>query len=322
VNVLCFGAYGNGNFGDRYQVAALQSLLPHEWLLHSTTRHKGDYPTPQQVEDCSAETCNRFDLLLIGGGGLFSLFSCLHAPLCSHQWAKQLRVPVAIVGVGAIPQVAHKSLRLIRQAVYVSGRDQESIATLQAIRPDVSWCPDPILATKPGWWPHGGPGGRKGVCWILRGTPQNPVRRSFYGWLSDNWHPDDLVLALCPRSDRGVRKLFGDRCVCTTDMETIVSHIVSAAAVASNRLHGCIAAVQLAVPCVALADDDRPHKAVSLMRSLGGMVVDLREPGECVRQAVLGEGAAYDLEPIRQQWDLQMSVLRSRLEASCSASSR
>ena len=71
---------------------------------------------------------NSFDLLVIGGGGLLSH---PHDPLTDPSWQAMLQVPVVLIGVGAGEPVASKNEILIRKAVYVSGRDNQSIAALR-----------------------------------------------------------------------------------------------------------------------------------------------------------------------------------------------
>lgn len=148
--VLLFGAYGNGNLGDAIQALSLArsitSIRP-GWEVWACSALPGSYPFEHE-RVLSADsilnpaTVNLFDLLIIGGGGLFSH---PHDPLTDPKWQEMLQVPVALIGVGAAEPVANKSELLLQKACYVSGRDSHSINTLRRYRQDVDFVPDPVL---------------------------------------------------------------------------------------------------------------------------------------------------------------------------------
>src|SRR5262249_12716943 len=67
-------------------------------------------------------------------------------PLTNEEWQRSIDVPVALFGIGAGGPVASKCETLIRKAVYVSGRDDQSLTALRRFRDDVRFVPDPVLA--------------------------------------------------------------------------------------------------------------------------------------------------------------------------------
>jgi hypothetical protein len=71
---------------------------------------------------------NRFDLMIIGGGGLLLHH---HDPLTSEGWQKPIDIPVVLFGIGAGDEIAAKCNTLITKAVYVSGRNEPSLAALR-----------------------------------------------------------------------------------------------------------------------------------------------------------------------------------------------
>jgi polysaccharide pyruvyl transferase WcaK-like protein len=148
--VLLFGAYGNGNLGDAIQASSLSraiNFLRPEIEVWACSALPAPYPFPHQLTlqpdaILAPAIVNSFDLLVVGGGGLLSH---PHDPLTDPKWQTMLQVPVALMGVGAAEPVASKAEILIRKAVYVSGRDRHSIATLRKFAREPAFVPDPVL---------------------------------------------------------------------------------------------------------------------------------------------------------------------------------
>jgi hypothetical protein len=148
--VLLFGAYGNGNLGDAIQAASLAraiNLLRPEIEVWACSALPAPYPFAHQLTlqpdaILAPAIINSFDLLVIGGGGLLSH---PHDPLTNPEWQAMLQVPVALVGLGAAEPVASRAETLIRKAIYVSGRDSHSIATLRQFAREPAFVPDPVL---------------------------------------------------------------------------------------------------------------------------------------------------------------------------------
>lgn len=150
--LLCFGAYGNGNLGDRVQPRALRALLARDWPLaevYFTSAIRGRYD--MQASRClragtikDLDRVNRFDALIIGGGGLCEW---PHIPLQMSWWAAKLQIPTFVLACGtANRSLAEPSFMLFDHADLVTVRDQESLDVLQAlkIKASTSLMHDPV----------------------------------------------------------------------------------------------------------------------------------------------------------------------------------
>jgi hypothetical protein len=174
--VLLFGAFGNGNLGDAIQAMslarAIQCVRP-DLEVWSCSLLPAPYPFPYHRQllphwILNPLVVNSFDLLVIGGGGLFAH---PHEPLIHTDWQNMIQIPIALIGVGATEPVAGRSELLIRKAVYVSGRDRHSLSTLQRYAPAVQFIPDPVLSDPfyfkaTGRWRAASQSARR--LWILR----------------------------------------------------------------------------------------------------------------------------------------------------------
>jgi len=165
VNVMLFGAYGNGNIGDQCQAAALHRLVNGapktagkigitacSWENVNANFEGAQLPIARD-EILNASALQSTDLLLIGGGGLLST---PHFPLHNELWVDGLRAlgcKYALVGVGATstelyaPDRASGYRKLLEGALFVTGRDLESITALRAYRPDTEFMADPFFTT-------------------------------------------------------------------------------------------------------------------------------------------------------------------------------
>ena len=171
--IILFGAYGNGNVGDMAQAAALAALLRSMAPLGvapsfaaCSWERLAPYG-PEGIEVLRPDALMRpehvrprtgrgdgggADLVVIGGGGLFG---APHFPLHERRWAEWFvgrGVPFALLGVGgsaealATPGWREAYDLLLRHAVFVGVRDEETLAAARRVRPDASWFPDPVLA--------------------------------------------------------------------------------------------------------------------------------------------------------------------------------
>jgi Polysaccharide pyruvyl transferase len=151
--VLLFGAYGNGNMGDAYQAIALQRYLRNNWHLKesqifaTSLLSSADFPFPPgQILPREAildtQLVNRFDCLLIGGGGLIAH---PHAPLNDVEWIKKVHTPILLLALGATRATVQAHRPLLERAWVVSGRDQDSVSVLKGVRGDAILMRDPIL---------------------------------------------------------------------------------------------------------------------------------------------------------------------------------
>jgi hypothetical protein len=148
--ILLFGAYGNGNLGDSIQAKSLLHAIRtirKDVEVWACSAMPCQYPYPYQYvlhrrQIYNLSLLHRFDLLLIGGGGLLTH---PHDPLTDESWQRSIDVPVALFGIGAGGDVAAQCNTLIAKAFYVSGRDELSVTELRRFRGDIHFVPDPVL---------------------------------------------------------------------------------------------------------------------------------------------------------------------------------
>jgi polysaccharide pyruvyl transferase WcaK-like protein len=156
MKVLLIGAYGNGNLGDAYQAVAVQQQMmerysiPKENIYAASHNNVAGFPfaaertlTREQLMD--PDFVNTFGIVVIGGGGLLSH---PHPPFVDKdQWIQSIQTPIIIHAVGAGRKTLQDCRTLIRKAVEISGRDEESITVLKEYREDCTHEIDPILAS-------------------------------------------------------------------------------------------------------------------------------------------------------------------------------
>jgi hypothetical protein len=241
--VLLFGAYGNGNLGDAIQASSLSraiNFLRPEIEVWACSALPAPYPfehqlTLQSDAILAPAIVNSFDLLVIGGGGLLSH---PHDPLTDPEWQKMLRVPVALLGVGAAEPVASKAENLI----YISGRDNHSIATLRKFTREPAFVPDPVLCDASYLNQEGEHSGSRQSSdrklWVLKYVNTE----DFWALCDVLSQSDDTVCFVEPHIDfRLIEHLPNARPIYF--VEQLISMIDDADLVLSMRYHGCILAM-------------------------------------------------------------------------------
>jgi hypothetical protein len=156
MKVLLIGAYGNGNLGDAYQAVAVEQQIreryriPEENIFAASHSNVAAFPfnkdrilTREQLMD--PDFVNTFGMIMIGGGGILSH---PHPPFADKdQWIQSIQIPIIIHAVGAGRKTLNECRTLIRKAVAVSGRDEDSMTALKEFRDDCKLEKDPILMT-------------------------------------------------------------------------------------------------------------------------------------------------------------------------------
>ena len=267
--VLLFGAYGNGNLGDAIQASSLAraiNFLRPEIEVWACSALPAPYPFAHQLtlqpDDILVPAIvNSFDLLVIGGGGLLSH---PHDPLTDPKWQTMLQVPVALIGVGAAEPVAREAEILIRKAIYVSGRDNHSIATLRKFAREPAFVPDPVLCDASYLNQH-----EEDACsrqsserklWVLKYVNTE----DFWALCADLSNGDDTVCFVEPHIDiRLIEYLPNARPIYF--VEELISMIDHADLVFSMRYHGCILAMLRGKRVFGL----REHKCFELLARYG-----------------------------------------------------
>lgn len=287
--VLLFGAYGNGNLGDAAQAPALawvlRQMLPGRLSFAATSwQRQAAYALPDGAV-LAADTMLRPDrleaghdsaarLVAIGGGGLLG---APHFPLHDSSWARWFvgrGVPYALLGIGGAvaalrePAWAAAYRTLIEGARFVGGRDEETLAALQTLRPDAAWFPDPVLFWALAQPPPPPPAPRPIDLLLIPRYPNSPAdadcnrvllaRRAAAGA-----GERVVVAALEPHLDR--HTLRGETVEYVADWQGLMALCRQARSVATLRLHGAVAG--LAAGCV--VHGLVQPKTGALMRSLG-----------------------------------------------------
>lgn len=254
--VLIFGAYGNGNLGDVAQVASLTRMigtLRPDIELWAASVMSGRFPfrydrTVPAARFFDPDYINRFDMLIIGGGGLFAH---PHDPLISEEWQRAIDIPVALVGVGASPEVAERSSHLIGKSAFVSGRDPVSVDALGMFHPQVEGMIDPVLADMHFTACNPPPlvAGPRKVLWILKSTDLSGFRD-----ILEQVDPvRDTICFLEPHLDYCLVLRFPDA-VPVYDARRLVELIDGADLVVSFRYHGAVFALHRGKPLLGVQE--------------------------------------------------------------------
>ncbi len=280
--VLLFGAYANGNLGDAEQAASVaRHIKAHDPSIeivacsHSTA--DGEYfPAPAEMARnmtaiMDPDFVNSFDALVIGGGGLLA---SRHKPLTRPGWAESITIPVAILGVGASPEVAALCADILRKAVVVSVRDEFSHRAVTAFRDDAFIMRDPILADRSISRPHSSARSTADgqVCVIPRKLVSRAERS--YAQLAGLMRPDDFVCTFFPATDEasGALAIFEAQKVRpAVSMRQFAAVADASALMVSDRYHGCILGLKSAIPTLPVFGHrpDESSKIFSLYRDLG-----------------------------------------------------
>ena len=278
--ILLFGAYGNGNLGDKIQAESLLRAIRHirpDVEVWACSALRGMYPFPfDRVLPAEAfnnpRIVNGFDMLMIGGGGLLSH---PHDPLANAEWQKAIRIPVAFIGVGAAADVAARSDILLKKAVYVSVRDDHSMVAMRKIGQPAGFLPDPVLCdsfydvrARPRI-PRKSQGDRK--LWILRYFDQAQLRQ----WRDAVDPEQDEICFVEPPLDFPLVSEFPfAKPVYGTD--ELIAMIDNADVVISMRYHGCILGMLRDRPTIGV----REHKSMDLFRRYGNERYFVRNAAE------------------------------------------
>jgi polysaccharide pyruvyl transferase WcaK-like protein len=260
--VLCLGAYANGNVGDMFQAEALADAVraarPDVEVTSVSPSARGTaYPSRNHVAGPADgafdhDYINRFDMLLVGGGGLFS---APHRPLNDSEWVAGLRLPVVTVGVGAAGETPLASQPFLEKCKAVSVRDEYSLAAVTPIRPDATIVMDPILLYGPTREVTPSGQERRGILW-LPGKLVGGTRPVYDDIMHRLYVPKtDMIASVNPVTDRqsGFDEVFGTDVVFFDSAEKFQEAAANYAFVVSERYHGCILGLTADTPCIGLS---------------------------------------------------------------------
>ena len=260
VMLLLIGAYGNGNLGDAYQALAVQQQImdrysiPKENIYAASHNNVAAFPfapdrTVSREKLMDPGFVNGFDLIVIGGGGLFAH---PHAPFRDFdKWAQNVHAPIIIHAVGATKKNLKDCGILIRKAIEASFRDEESISAIKEFRSDCRLENDPILAITSieGLEQYDGPsvlekvGELTDCLWVLKYPADDKDRKSLETIreiIAEDKRSRHQIVAIEPERDRELDNWFPGKVYYCTLLKELNQFIRQSEKVISMRYHGAI----------------------------------------------------------------------------------
>jgi polysaccharide pyruvyl transferase WcaK-like protein len=321
IRVLCLGAYANGNVGDMYQAEAMASAIlavrPDAEIVSISPSARGSsYPARNHTAGpvdavFDHDYMNKFDVMLVGGGGLFS---APHRPLNDPAWVGGLKLQVSTVAAGAAGETPQGSKEFLQKCRHVSVRDEYSLAAVSEIRPDSEIIMDPILLHGPRMRPPVSTDKRRGILWLPGKLV--PGTMPYYDDLMLRLYnaKTDIITSVNPETDRrsGFAEVFGDDVRIFDSAEKFQQVASEYVMVVSERYHGCILAMTANVPCVGLGLRSRTvtSKIDELFRRVGYPKSVVPWSSSVTRQSLRGLATELDFDKINTYLDQQRDLLQ------------
>lgn len=267
--ILIFGAYGNGNIGDAYQATAVSQILSKAWGIPIECFDACSYlqissyefPEVRNVSSdliLDSDQINKYDLLVIGGGGLFAH---PHTPLNIKKITQDWNLPIVILGVGASDEIVIECSDLISRAWVVSARDSASLEALRKVRSDTFLIRDPVLISgslkkiecdQKDINSNLLPKKDKKVLWIVK-YPTSIEDEMTINEIVEKTisNPNlNMVVGIEPELDSVLLKKFGSKILLTRDLNQLNNMIDESDIVVSMRYHGSIFACLRGKPSI------------------------------------------------------------------------
>jgi len=269
--VLIFGAYGNGNLGDREMAKAVSAILEEDGRIVCFAYSElatADYPFPEdrklssKHKPLNIRVLGLFDALVIGGGGLLSY---PHMPLWDPIWKYLIPIPYAIFSCGASSPLDGRLIPLVSGAEIASARDEAGYQELSKYNPNALLCHDPLLAFGPIVEDResGISVGKVRRLYVLR-APWSP----WHAQLKDQIHDQDMVVVFEAHLDFPILYNFPNSIVCSSIAE-FHQLAVNFDVVISERYHGLILALLARRPVFGVTRNDHKSKISALLSVLG-----------------------------------------------------
>ncbi|CAM9193464.1 unnamed protein product [Ectocarpus sp. 13 AM-2016] len=299
--ILLFGAFCNGNMGDVIQPMAMEHLLASVaqdqcfWYAHPgvegvdqgdrigeffSDNISGDSSRLIHLTPDHAEKVNVFKALIIGGGGIFA---AKHAPLDVDAFAEGLTLPIVIMGVGASSNRAKKYSTLVEKAVFVSGRDTDSIDAFSSllrkskgpvVQPgDVALVRDPVLSdkmltdTKGTCWKQSEGEHEQPLCFILPASNTAPTIEMHKHLLARVVRPGDVFVNVFPKHQEEILEQhdYPGEVLQILDPAEFTQRLCSCRAIVSTRFHGVILGLHMGVPTFGASDMSYGNKVPGVL---------------------------------------------------------
>lgn len=270
--LLLFGAFGNGNLGDREMARIVAERLEHEgagavvcFAFSELTFADYDFPAGRKLDRALlpllAPVLALFDGLVIGGGGLLYY---THEPIWDPDWGRLIPIPYALFACGVGSPLDIRLHDLVRGATVASSRDLLGLASLAAVNPGAQLCPDPILSSLPVRPPKAPPAepGAARRLFVLRA----PLR---------DWHADiecmmragDAVAIFEAHVDHPIAYRFGQVSVVSTTDE-FAALVGDFDLVVTDRYHAAILSLLNGCPVIGLCKEEHTSKQAEFFREL------------------------------------------------------
>lgn len=281
--VLLFGAYANGNIGDKYQAASMYNHVKCHMpdavvdaiscsaaAINYPLSYEGNTEGDAIIGLPSVDVVNTYDILFVGGGGLLA---SKHKPLFSKSWVNDIKIPIVVFAVGANEEVSALCSDLLNKAVSVSVRDIYSFNSVRQFVGDksVGIVSDPILMDQKIDELSSRSSLNNQITFIPRKLA--PSMERTYSALADKLDPVDVVLSMFPATDEasGAIDLFSSQAKVVTHDYTLFSETLKkSVGILSHRFHGCIYAMKLGIPVLGVVKNSKESdsKIVQLYKSL------------------------------------------------------
>jgi polysaccharide pyruvyl transferase WcaK-like protein len=265
--VLIFGAFGNGNLGDRIMARTVADYLEATsgsicFAYSQLQSASYSFASDRQLKTCDMPLNPRvmalFDVMVIGGGGLLSY---THEPLWDPAWPYTVPIPYGLLGCGVKVPLDERVDNLVRRAAVASARDAPGFAELANRRVDALLCPDPVLSLSPRADARQLPS--KACLYVLR-APFCDWHRELKGRIGAR----DAVAIFEAHMDHEITSWFDD--VHSINSREEFSRLASDfEVIVSERYHGAILALLAGVPVFGICRDDHADKLISLFDELG-----------------------------------------------------
>ncbi len=269
--ILLFGAYGNGNLGDREMAKAVADVLERNSrtvCFSYSALATADYPFAEGRKLTSTHKplniriLRLFDALVVGGGGLLSYE---HMPIWEPIWKYTIPIPYALLSCGTEAPIDNRLVPLVSGAAVASARDERGQRELQKHNAGALLCHDPMLAF--------GAITTIGQRRVARKTPRRLyiLRAPLTKWHSkvkENLRADDLVVVFEAHVDFPILYSFANSIVCSSisEFRRLVSDFD---VVISERYHGLILSLLAHVPAIGITRGAHQSKIGALFSTLG-----------------------------------------------------
>ncbi len=259
MRILLLGAYANGNIGDKYQAFAICHELREisetiEVCCVSPSRRNNKYPSncPQLPPEIGlkAEEINKFDAIIIGGGGLLAVE---HFPLNDSLWVDSINTKIIALGLGLDESGAIASRRFIERADFFSARDEYSIDIANNFRSQTELVLDPILLSDAFNLPKINQANGSGFLIPSRLSDKSI---DYYDWMLENVITSkDKIASINPQTDfaSGFLSMFDRRAKFYYELDPFLEMLAKCQYGFSERYHGAIFALKMGIPCFGLA---------------------------------------------------------------------